>query len=158
MIRQRTTSGRSLAFTLIELLAVLVVLGMAVSVAAVGLSSRSAESRLSDAASSIAALDATARVLARKGRVTELVFDEAASMVLIVDRSAEEAPSIERVLPDGITLEAWQRPSGTPIDRLVVDARGQSADYQVRVSSGAASVTVRFAGLTGWHEVIRSDR
>ncbi|MCR9217608.1 MAG: hypothetical protein NXI14_10445, partial [bacterium] len=133
-------------------------LGMAVSVAAVGLSLRSEESRVSDAASSIAALDATARVLARKGRVTELVLDEAATTILIVDRSAADAPSIERILPDGITLEAWQRPLGTPIDRLVVDARGQSVDYQVRVSSGAASVTVRFAGLTGWHEVIRSER
>jgi len=145
------------AFTLIELLAVLVVLGMAVSVAAVGLSSRSDESKLSDAASLIASLDAMARVRARNGHNTELRFDSADGTIGFTDRGSADAPSSDRLLPDGITLEVWEWPSGAPMDRVIVDARGQSMDYQVRVSTGDASVTLRFAGLTGWHEIIRSD-
>lgn len=151
-----TSRRRLRAFTLIELLAVLVVLGMAVSVAAVGLSSRSDESKLSDAASSIASLDAMARVRARKGSVAELRFDSSDGTISLTDRASADAPPIDRELPDGIALEVWERPWGAPIDHLIVDARGQSVDYQVRVSKGDESVTLRFAGLTGWHEVIRS--
>lgn len=146
------------AFTLIELLAVLVVLGMAVSVAAVGLSSRSVEAHLSDAVSSIASLDASARVLARKGHVTELRYNDADGRLQLINRCCEDAISIERGLSDRITLETWERPMGTPIESVIVDSRGQSVDYQVRVSSGKLSFALTFAGLTGWYETTRSPR
>jgi prepilin-type N-terminal cleavage/methylation domain-containing protein len=154
----RRAEASAKAFTLIELLAVLVVLGMAVSVAALGLSSRSVEAQLSDAVSSIASLDASARVLARKGHVTELRYDDTDGRLQLIDRCCEDAVSIERLLPDRITLETWERPAGTPVESVIVDSRGQSVDYQVRVSSGELSMALTFAGLTGWYETTRSVR
>lgn len=158
MIRQRATPGSSLAFTLVELLAVLVVLGMAVSVAAVGLSSRSIEAELSDAVSSIASLDTSARVLGRKGHVTELRYDDTGGRLQLIDRCCDDAIAIERGLSAKISLEAWEQPTGTPIRSVVVDRRGQSVDYQVRVSSGELSMALTFAGLTGWYETTRRIR
>jgi prepilin-type N-terminal cleavage/methylation domain-containing protein len=154
----RRAEASAKAFTLIELLAVLVVLGMAVSVAAVGLSSRSVEAQLSDAASSMASLDASARVLARKGHVTELQYDKSDGRLQLIDRCCDDAVVIGREISATITLEAWEQPTGTPIESIIVDSRGQSVDYQVRVSSGELSMALTFAGLTGWYETTRSAR
>lgn len=143
--------------TLIELLAVLIILGLTVSVAAVGLSSRTNEAKLADATSTLASLDATARVLARKGHLVELRFDPSGLSIELVDLCCETGITVERRLPSGLTLEIWEMPSGVPADRVRIDSRGQSDDYRVRISVHDQAASVMFAGLTGWHEMIRSD-
>ncbi|MFI4853466.1 MAG: Tfp pilus assembly protein FimT/FimU [Phycisphaerales bacterium JB065] len=148
----------ALGLTLVELLAVLVILGLIVSVAAVGLSSRSTEARLSDAASALASLDTSARVLSRKGHLIELRFDLSSTSIELKDLCCEDGAATQRRLPAGLILEIWEMPSGVPTEQIRIDSRGQSDDYQVRISVQDQGVTLAFAGLTGWYEIIRSDR
>ncbi len=149
-------SGRAHGLTLIELLAVMVILGLTVSVAAVGLSARTSEAKLSDATSTLASLDASARVLARKGHLVELRFDPSGLSIELVDLCCETGIAFERQLPVGLTLELWEMPTGIPAERIRIDSRGQSDDYRVRISLNDHSSSVMFAGLTGWYEITRS--
>lgn len=150
-------AGHAHGLTLIELLAVLVVLGLTVSIAAVGLYSRASEAKLSDATSTLASLDTSARVLARNGHLVELQFDPSARSIELVDLCCESSISVERRLPGGLTLEIWHMPQGIPTDRIRIDSRGQSDDYRVRISVQDQSSSIMFAGLTGWYEITRSN-
>lgn len=144
-------SGRG-AFTLIELMAVTVILGMAMTVAAVGLSSRSASGQIEDAVSSLASIDAAARTLGRRGHIAAIRFDTRENAVLLIDRCCDDQQFASRAIAPSVSIEAWDLVSGQMIDLLVVDAQGRSRDYRVRFSNTSGARSMTFAGLTGWHQ------
>ncbi len=102
------------AFTLIESLAVVALLALAVSTLAVGVAPSVGAARLRDARSAVLDADARARVLARQGRVVLLSADEHA----VWARDAadpRETPLVRRPLPEGVSVSIRGTPAGEPL-------------------------------------------
>jgi prepilin-type N-terminal cleavage/methylation domain-containing protein len=137
------------AFTLIESLAVVALLAIAVSTLAVGLAPSADLAAIRDARSAVLDADARARVLARQGRVVLLSADENA--VWAHDAAdPRETPLVRRPLPEGVSVSIRGTPAGEPLKTLRIDADGRSGDYLLTVLAGNRASETVVAGLTGY--------
>lgn len=139
------------AFTLIELLAVVMILGLAAAIAGVSLSGRSASAQFMEARSSFVSLDAAARIKARQSHTIELRIDRDQSKLILIDRCCGGGALTTRHLDAWLTIEAWDSHTSEPLHTIRYNSLGHSTDYMVRISRGSATSGILFAGLTGWH-------
>ncbi|MDQ7014618.1 MAG: prepilin-type N-terminal cleavage/methylation domain-containing protein [Planctomycetota bacterium] len=133
-------------FTLIESLAVVVLLALVVGVVAASLAPAADRAAMDRAASAVLDADARARAIARRGEPVELRVADGSVWV----RLAQHAPAlVTRQLPAATTIELTSTVSGTPLGVIRFDARGRSPDYIFTVHSGERSTRTLVAGLTG---------
>ena len=135
---------RSCGLTLIETLAVIVIIAMVSAVGAVGLSQTSDAARLHATASRFEAFEMRARTLARRE----------GSLIVSAGRTlaAYEPGRAEPVL-----MLALQRASvrfsdpetGQDIDQITIDGAGRSIDYNAEVRVADLRRTLQIRGLTG---------
>ncbi|MEO1535921.1 MAG: prepilin-type N-terminal cleavage/methylation domain-containing protein [Planctomycetota bacterium] len=131
------------SFTLLETLAVLVLLGL---VAGWGLAAidRSASPQL--AADRYEAIDARARLLARTDGPQVLVLEGTRAQLGSFDAAAKA-----RAFDLGAALRVES--NDQPVDRIVYDRLAQSVDFTVYAEGNEAEI-LRVYGLTGWTELL----
>ncbi len=135
----------SVAFTLIELLAVIAIASLAAAVATVGLASSSDQAHMQAAAARWRDLDAKARAFARC--VGPVVMDLDAEGAVVRVRSAKDRELLsELALPAGTAGRIVVEGS----ERALFDRQGRSADYQVEFGARDNAVRWQVCGLTGW--------
>ena len=143
--RDQSDHGVRSAFTLIEVLAVIVIVSMVAGVATVGLAATNDSARLRGAAAQWRDLDARARLLGRSLRpVVMSVGDQGNAVTLHSVESNELLTAV--VLPDGV----WGRLRVDPrTQSIVFDRLGRSVDYDVEVRTDQQVIHWRVWGLTG---------
>lgn len=133
------------AFTLIEVLAVIVIVSMVAGVATVGLAAASDSARLRAAAAQWRDLDARARLFSRSlGPVVMSVGYQRNAVTLHSVGSNERLTAV--VLPDGVWGQLRVDP---PTQSIVFDRLGRSMDYDVEVRTAQRVIHWRVWGLTG---------
>ena len=131
------------AFTLVELLGVIVIVSLAMSVVSVRLGAGSDHARLGEAAARWRDLDARARLLARgEGPVLMLIDERAGSITLRRAGSGEHLAGF--LLPRGVVARVEAR------EPITFDRLGRSPDYVAVLTSEAGERRWRVFGLTGW--------
>ena len=139
-------SNTARGFTLIESLAVVVLLALVVGVVAASLAPAADRAAMDRATSAVLDADARARAIARRGEPVELRVADG----LVEVRLAQHAPAlVTRQLPAATTVELTSTVSGTGLGVIRFDARGRSEDYIFTVHSGERSTRTLVAGLTG---------
>jgi prepilin-type N-terminal cleavage/methylation domain-containing protein len=134
-------------FTLLETLAVVVLLSMAMAAVAVGVAGAGDAARLRGAVASMHDLDRRARLMAGAGNRVTLQIEDA-RVALIQEPTGERIT--EMPLPTGLCLRLFDEDHQQPMASLVFDATGCSPDYRVSITLGAQTRTYGVAGLTGW--------
>ncbi|MCC7389646.1 MAG: type II secretion system protein [Phycisphaerales bacterium] len=137
------------AFTLIESLAVVVLLAIAVSTLAVGLTPSADLAAILDARSAALDADARARALARRGEPV-LLRPGAGDLTITVESDAGAVPLVRRELPRGITVSVLATDMDRPVGTIRFGADGRSEDYLLRIASSHLSAETWIAGLTGY--------
>ena len=145
-IAHPNSGGGGGGFTLIELLAVIVIVSMIAGVTTISLASASDSAQLNATIARWRDLDARARLFARSlGPVTMRLDRESRSLRLYYDGLAELLSHL--TLPRGTNAQiVAQRPT----DVVNFDRLGRSADYEVEVSISERTVHWHVCGLTGW--------
>ncbi|MEL6396630.1 MAG: type II secretion system protein [Planctomycetota bacterium] len=137
-------------FTLLETIAVVVLLGLATSTLAVSLAGPAEAARLRGAESLFLDFDRRARHAAvREGPVRLAVRD---GLLELTGDTDDPTILASRPLPDGIGIEF-----GGVENELRIDALGRSEDYRIRITSENDEIRLRVAGLTGWHERLGAE-
>lgn len=152
-------------FTLIELVAVMIVIGLLSGIAVVSVSGHIHHARLVQAIQRIESLDRRARDEARQhSRPVGLLFDPRQRLVSIVTRPSERATdSTRRVkLPKGIDIQeirvGRRRMTGRTVP-VSLSPLGQSEPYAVRLTAAnEASHWLLTIGLTGQQLELESER
>src|SRR5690606_10886746 len=120
-------------FTLIEVLAVILLLALSASAAVFGIASTSDRARLDEARSVASTMDARARVSARSGGGPVRIEREAESEIVRVVRLS--TGEILDVVDLGPRAEMRLRIDGRVVPAIDVDACGQTKDYEILLSS-----------------------
>ena len=137
------------AFTLIESLAVVALLAIAMSTLAVGVAPSVEAAKLRDARSAVLDTDARARVLARGGSVIRLTLgDDAVWAHAAGDPQA--TPLVHRSLPAGTAVSIRATASDQPRSGVRIGADGRSEDYVLAITAGGRVSETLVAGLTGY--------
>ena len=137
-------------FTLIEVLAVIVILSIVAGVATVGLASATDSARLAGAVSQWRDLDARARLFSRTTGPVVMNLNRDHTMVrLFVVESGELLSQVE--LPPEVTGHFR---TDQPTDAIVFDRTGGSPDYKVQMNTVDGIVRWHVYGLTG---LVRED-
>ena len=132
-------------FTLIEVLAVIVILSIVAGVATVGLVSATDSARLAGAISQWRDLDARARLFSRTTGPVVMDLNRDHTIVrLVVVESGERLSRIE--LPPDVTGHFR---TDRPTDAIVFDRTGGSVDYEVQMHTDDGVVRWHVYGLTG---------
>lgn len=137
--------------TLLELLAVVALLGLVAGVGLTSLARSDQWSRLRAVEDTWCNLDALARLLARGGADSVTIrVDRSANTIDLRDGAGETVS--RRTIPNGVVVEILVDGSTGPTDTLYLDGRGCSPDYHVTVRfvDGNSTRQCRVAGLTGW--------
>ncbi len=145
-LTQRCRSrGCRRAFTLIELLAVIVIVSLVAGIATVGLASASESAQLHAAAAEWRDLDGRARLFGRSlGPVVMSLNSKRDAVMLHVTDSKELLSEV--TLPDGASGQIQTR---TPSKMIAFDRLGRSVDYDVELRTGEHLIRWRVYGLTG---------
>jgi len=134
-------------YTLIELLAVVVVLGLAAGIGIPPLVRLVGGSPLDRACHAIRTGDLRARQLASGGGLELDLVEDGLS-------SRSTTPEHRVIIDPGTTL-TWLTADGNPLRRLMIDPRGRSIDLQVEVTIGRDHRRFLVAGISGeWSEVL----
>ncbi len=140
------------AFTLIELLAVVVIISLVASVSLVSLAAGSESARLRASTSAWRDLDAHARLLAQSqgALIMELSADRTSVMLRAVT-NGDQNPCSEKTIhfPDGVTGEFVESNSGDARGGIWFDRLGRSSSYEAILNGPADPITWRVNGLTG---------
>ena len=138
-------------YTLIEVLAVVVLMGLFAAVFVPSLASTSRSSQLQRLRADLIDLDTRARQLAVQGSsVTLRLQDELRTLVLY--QHLDQPRQLRSMdIPDQYELEFLSEAVA-----VAFDANGQSQDYGYLIRSEMGVDRIDFNGLSGWHEV-RSD-
>ncbi len=139
------------AYTLIEVLAVVVLMGLIAAVFVPSLASTSRSSHLQRLRADLIDLDTRARQLAVQGSSIMLRWqEETRTLVLFQHRDQPRELMLVEIL-DQYELELRSEAVA-----VTFDANGQSQDYGYLVRSEIGVDRIDFNGLSGWYEV-RSD-
>ncbi len=133
------------AFTLIELLAVIVIVSLVAGIATVGLASASQIAQLHAAAADWRDLDGRARLFGRSLGPVVMSLNSERNAVMLHAPDSKELLSVV-TLPDGT---AGQIETRTPNKMIAFDRLGRSVDYDVELRSGERVIRWRVYGLTG---------
>lgn len=139
--------SKTMGYTLVELLVVLVLLGMMAAMVAPNLFSTSQRAQQEQFVAELVDLDTRARVLSGRHEKCFIHFDMDKSQIqlAVVD---EELKVIQRArVPEFATLGFDHE-----INMIVFDRLGRSKDYGYRILFDELPVKIRFNGLSGWHE------
>jgi prepilin-type N-terminal cleavage/methylation domain-containing protein len=137
--------GHAAAFTLIELLAVIVIVSMVAGTATVGLAATSEWVQLHAAAAQWRDLDARGRLLGRSLGSVVMSLDEGGDEIRLVEvRSDEVLSSV--LLPRGVTGRIHAPKASQSV---VFDHLGRTIDYQVELRSNDRVVGWQVHGMTG---------
>lgn len=138
---------RCRSFTLIETLAVIVVLSLIAGTAIVQLSAVNDGMLIESIASQIRDLDAKARLLSRTGEACQLSFNaDSHSLILHGSSSAEAIASVH--WPQHLRVEMQ---TDTDVATVIeFDRFGRSIDYTILLATDASVRTWRVAGLAGY--------
>lgn len=142
------------AFTLIETLAVVVLLGIIASVATVSLAGASDQAGLQQTIAAVREADVRARLVARSGAATSLGMPASRDSIVLAASGGDR-----REFQAGNELRVHMLDSqGEPLQLVHVDTRGRSVDYAVLIQGPSHTATVTFAGLTGWSTIQQGPR
>lgn len=136
------------ALTLIEMLAVVVLLSLVAALGSVGLVSGNEQAQLRASLAAWQDLDATARLLAQTNGPIQMVLNEG-TIAISSTHVGEGFSSV--VLPDGYTGHLVVGNHET--NAITFDARGHSEDYRVEIRRLATELPGsgwEVCGLTGW--------
>jgi prepilin-type N-terminal cleavage/methylation domain-containing protein len=149
------------AFTLIETLVAVAILGLLVSLAAWGFARPLGRARLDQVVEQIRYLDATTRQLAREsGRPMRVAFDLDRGTLSRVDSSGARVLLREADLPAGVRIERVHTPADDRdggVAEVSVSPLGLSASYAVLVSGADWRRWVLVSGLGGQVRVVSDD-
>lgn len=140
------------AFTLIELLAVVVILSITAGMGLIALSNVHGEARLERIGLAWRELDARSRTIARQGRSSPMLEIESA---VIQAENLGEWGLVAIAIPDGV--QAQCEVAGLRATRVLFDTRGCSPDYTLSLTSEARRKAWRVSGETGWIEAVREE-
>lgn len=138
---------RPRAFTLVECLAVVALMALAVATLAVGIAPAAGESRLREARSMVLDLDARARVLSGWGEPVVLAIAGGSVNVRV---GTDPDPVLERALPASLEAALLAPESRDVLPEVRIDSRGRGADYILSLRLGARRTKTFVAGLTGY--------
>ena len=141
------------AFTLIETLAVVTLIGLAAIVMTPMLVGTSESTKLDDAVRRFLDLDARARLLAHQESGVGLhIRDE--SCVVVVDAEGigqDPDPVMQWLHGDQVQVKIETLDTG-PLYSIAYDRAGRSVDFDVVITAGELRRSVRISGFTGWVE------
>ncbi len=149
------------ALTLIELLAVVVIISLVASVGLVSLAAGGESDRLRASASAWRDLDAHARLLAQsQGALIMELNEDRTSVMLRAVTNGDQDPRSEKTIhfPDGVTGELVESNSGDAWGGIWFDRLGRSSSYEAILNGPADPITWRVNGLTGLIVTKTSDR
>lgn len=139
-------------FTLIEVLAVVALLGIVFAVGAARLANGGEAARWRAAVATVGQADAHARLLAQRGTPVLIELDDAGAGLHVRAISSEDdvqtADARRFGMPPGVTVMLTSK-------AIEVDRRGRGADYTVTLRQGAMTRRVGVRGLTGQVEAVR---
>lgn len=145
MVRLRPV--RNPGYTLIELLAVVVVLGLAAGIGIPPLVRMAGGTPLDRACATLRGGDARARLLARETAL-DLTFDLEPTGL----RCRTARHPLEVSLPEG-AIVTWLAVDGRPLRSLAINPRGRSQDLIIQVTVARDARRFRLLGLSGeWNE------
>ncbi len=140
----RSPRNRASALTLIELLAVIVLMSLVAGLATIGLAAASDHARLRAAAADWRSLDAHARLLARSGEPIVMIVGEDTREIRL---DSVESRLASLALPVGVDVEvAGERDDGP----VTFDRLGHSRDYAVSLRLDGRQLGWKVYGLTGF--------
>lgn len=148
-------------FTLIEMLAVVVILALAASALAVGLAQTAHAADWSQAAAEVGRFDRLTRLLARTEGALEVSVD--GSTLVARNKTSALLGSSEIVVAGHSTATNARENTGLELDRgselglrrevvatVAIDSCGRSIDFAYRLTDGTRVRRVHVAGLTGF--------
>ncbi len=138
---------RSLAFTFIELLSVVVLLALAASVGAVAVAGASDSARIRSAAAMLRGLDSRARLSAQTGGPVVIESSDDGRIVSV----RREHDVLSRIkLPDGVRV-CLADPEGVRVVHAVrIGSHGRCGDYGFVLRHGEIVSRWTVNGATGW--------
>ena len=134
-------------FTLLECVAVVMLLALASAAVAVGVSPSVHSARADEARSIVLDADARTRVLAARGDAATLSIRDDRVLLHVGDSAT---PVLDRRLPEGVKLSLVSPVARTPLAGVHVDRVGQSPDYLLVVEASGARSETLVAGQTGY--------
>lgn len=156
------------AFTLIELVAVILVIGLMASAVVWSLTARHENAQWSDVIDQIRHIDSTARMTARRQGGMQLQFDTDQNLIRRLSSHQSDLKGIAHVIPSGFTLLSAQSlqafdPNIATYTSSRIDFRGTGCtpDYVVRIARTHMPDDERFilfAGLTGQMKVTLTSK
>lgn len=147
------TPSNAKAYTLIEVVAVVVLIGLIASAFAPTLARRSRSAQLEAFKSRLIEFDVLARQLALKGNQVSVRCEPEGGTVRLFEHRDRLAEIRSLPIPGMIELQ----PIG--FDAAVVfDANGCTQGYGYVIQTDSAVHRLAFHGISGWYEVTRDDR
>lgn len=142
------------AFTLIELLAVIVIVSLIAAVATVSLASADLNAGLLKAGASLREVDARARLHARtSGKSVFLKLDqEHYNSLMLFDAQQRQLSKVQ--LHQDVKVQ-FMSDVNIPRQLINFDRLGRSEDYQVIIESSATAQRISFSGLTGFAQLLQ---
>lgn len=153
-----SSPARGRGFTLIELIATLVLLTLVASLSIVILTPNSRDATIETTAAAVQRVDAQARLEALRVGPVRLGVNSAgdaitATYLEAVAGHARWDSTVEVPEPNEL-IEFRPLPDDTEArSAIVIDGAGRSPDYRVTIGSAERWAVVEIAGLTGWAEV-----
>ncbi|MHC4716353.1 MAG: pilus assembly FimT family protein [Planctomycetota bacterium] len=156
----RSRASGALGFTLTELIAVLLVMGLAAGAVALSVGRTRGTGRMADAVDRLMDFDGRTRQRAiRSGKPVQVVFDLAGNRVFArAGGGTDEGPEDELILGEGVELGKVVLAGGsTDRSRVAIwcSARGSAPTCAVRLDGRPGRTWLLFAGPTG--QVVRTD-
>lgn len=146
------------AFTLIETLAVVMLIGLAAIVMTTMLAGSTESTRLDDAVRRFLDLDSRARLLAHQESDVVLKIQDNACVIVVDDETSQQDPDPVMEWSHGAQVQVKiESADAGPIDSIAYDRSGRSADFDVVVFAGDLRREFSIAGLTGWVEEKRGN-
>jgi len=145
---------KRLGFTLVEMLAVLVLMGLIAASIAPNLAGTTKRTQTDKMIADLIDLDARARVLSGKHRMCYFEYDETHHLIelFVVDEHIESVQVLD--IPDFALLHIEQSVEQGRM-AIIFNRLGQTDDYQYTLTLDEDTIRIAFNGLTGWHEVLR---
>jgi type II secretory pathway pseudopilin PulG len=140
--------GARPAFTLLETLAVVVLLALAAATVGARLTGSNTLARVRATAAAAQEADARARLLAvSHGRVAIQVEPGSGDLIAVVD--GERSATLRA--PAGMArFDLFHGTTGQPLSLVWIDSRGRSEDYSASCSLEGRVARWSVAGLSGW--------
>jgi len=148
------TIDHRLAFTLVEMLVVLVLMGMIAAAIAPNLAGTTQRTQLDQLIAELIDLDAQARVASSAHMACYIEYDDFQEQIVlrVIDEQAVDVQTID--IPGFVTVELEKNSEqGAPV--VVFDRLGHTSDYSYTIILEEAMIRLSVNGLTGWHEIVR---